>query len=163
MTPEEIHDHLLDRFGGDVVTGLVQSDESDPKSPVIYDPAQSMIGASAIADVAMFCRDDDALRLDALMCLSALDRGAHLSVVYNLHSMAHGHVAALRVDVPRTAAVVPSVERVWTTASWHEREAHDLFGVRFEGHPGLTPLLLYDGFEGHPGLKSYPFHDYDEW
>ena len=160
VTPEEIHDHLLDRFGGDVVTGLVQSDESDPKSPVIYDPAQSMIGASAIADVAMFCRDDDALRLDALMCLSALDRGAHLSVVYNLHSMAHGHVAALRVDVPRTAAVVPSVERVWTTASWHEREAHDLMGIAFSGHSDLRPLILPEGWEGYPLRKDYEAQEY---
>ncbi|HIM37482.1 MAG TPA: NADH-quinone oxidoreductase subunit C, partial [Dehalococcoidia bacterium] len=45
----------------------------------------------------------------------------------------------------------------------YEREAHDLFGVEFEGHPGLTPLLLYEGFEGNPGRKDFPFNDYQEF
>ena len=52
---------------------------------------------------------------------------------------------------------------MWRGADWFEREGHDLFVVVFEGHPDLSPLLLYEGFEGHPGRKSFPFHDYDEW
>jgi NADH-quinone oxidoreductase subunit C len=160
LTAEEIHGRLRERFGDDVVTGLVLTDESDPKSPVIYDPPQSMVDAPAIAEVAMFCRDEDALRLDSLMCLSALDRGSNLSVVYNLHSMTHRHVAALRVDVPRAAAVVPSVERAWKTANWHEREAHDLMGIAFSGHSDLRPLILPEGWEGYPLRKDYEVQEY---
>ena len=155
MTLEEIHARLLERFGDGVVTGLIQSDESDEKNPIIYDPAQSMIDASSIADVATYCRDDDALQLDSLMCLSALDRDACLSVVYHLHSMTHKHIACLRVDVPRSEAVVPSVERVWKTADWHEREAHDLMGIAFAGHRDLRPLMLPEEWEGYPLRKDY--------
>lgn len=155
MTPEEIHARLLERCGDGVVTGLIQSDESDAKNPIIYDPAQTMIDAASITDVATYCRDDDALRFDSLMCLSAVDRDEHLSVVYNLHSMTHKHVVCLRVDVPRSAAVVPSVERVWKTADWHEREAHDLMGIAFAGHRDLRPLILPEGWEGYPLRKDY--------
>jgi len=55
------------------------------------------------------------------------------------------------------------VTGIWRSANWYEREAHDLFGVEFKGHPNLLPLLLYDEFEGFPGRKSFPFHEYDEW
>ena len=58
---------------------------------------------------------------------------------------------------------IPSISEIWTTANWFERESHDLFGVIFEGHPNLAPLLLYEEFEGFPGRKSFPFHDYQEW
>ena len=47
--------------------------------------------------------------------------------------------------------------------NWFEREGHDLFGVVFQGHPNLAPLLLYEGFEGYPGRKSFPFHEYSEY
>ena len=59
--------------------------------------------------------------------------------------------------------MLPTVTGVWGGADWYERESNDLFGVRFEGHPNLVPLLLYEDFEGYPGRKSFPFHDYDEW
>ena len=52
---------------------------------------------------------------------------------------------------------------VWRGANWFEREAHDLFGVVFNGHPDLRPLLLYEGFEGYPGRKEFPSHEYTEW
>ena len=69
----------------------------------------------------------------------------------------------IKINVPPEKALVPTVSSIWKAANWFERESHDLFGVVFEGHPNLSPLLLYDEFEGHPGLKSFPFHEYDEW
>jgi len=155
VTPEEIHSRLLEHFGDGIVTGLVQSDESDAKNPIVYDPAQTMVDAASIADVAAHCREDDALLFDSLMCLSAVDRDERLSVVYNLHSMTLKHVACLRVDVPRLEAVVASVERVWKTADWHEREAHDLMGIAFSGHRDIRPLILPEGWEGYPLRKDY--------
>lgn len=160
MTAEEIHARLREQCGDEVVTDFIESDESDPKNPVIYDPAQSMIDAARIADVAAFCRDDPALKLDSLMCLSAVDRDSLLSVVYHLHSMTHRHFAVLRVDIPRSEAVVHSVERVWRTADWHEREAHDLMGIAFAGHRDLRPLILPEGWEGYPLRKDYKAQEY---
>ncbi|WP_347221931.1 NADH-quinone oxidoreductase subunit C [Mycolicibacterium poriferae] len=71
---------------------------------------------------------------------------------------------AYRRRVPaEVLAALPSVTSVWRAADWYEREAHDLFGVHFEGHPDLSPLLLYEGFAGYPGRKEYPFNDYQEF
>ena len=67
------------------------------------------------------------------------------------------------MSVSASQPVVPSVISVWRASDWFEREGHDLFGIVFEGHPDLSPLLLYEGFDGYPGRKSFPFHDYQEW
>mgnify|MGYP000607354304 CR=1 FL=1 len=69
----------------------------------------------------------------------------------------------VRASVPYEDPHLPSLISVWPGADWYEREGHDLFGVVFDGHPNLTPLILYEGFEGYPGRRSYPFHDYQEW
>ena len=82
---------------------------------------------------------------------------------YHLLSLANRHKMVVKTNLPPDDPRVPTVTGVWRGANWYEREGHDLFGVVFEGHPDLSPLLLYEGFEGHPGLKSFPFHEYDEW
>ena len=70
------------------------------------------------------------------------------------------HVVQVKVGETETAT---SIASVYPGADWYEREAHDLFGVVFDGHPDLAPLLLWEGFEGFPGRKSYPLNDYQEW
>ena len=85
-----------------------------------------------------------------------------LQVVYHLYSMAQKHgPVELRVDLPRANPVVASVMPLWRGAEFQEREAFDLFGVRFEGHPDLRRILLWDGFEGHPLRKDYVVEDQD--
>lgn len=66
----------------------------------------------------------------------------------------------LRVRLPGAEPVAPSVTSVWPTANWHEREAFDLFGIRFEGHPDLTRILMPDEWEGYPLRKDYPVEGY---
>jgi NADH-quinone oxidoreductase subunit C len=77
-------------------------------------------------------------------------------VVYHFYSSGHQH--RLRVRVPLTAAdpSVPSLTGLWASANWYEREAWDMFGVTFTGHPNLRRLLMYEGFQGHPLRKDYP-------
>ena len=79
-------------------------------------------------------------------------------VVYHLKSYSKKHRVRLKVPVPESDPVVPSVVGAWKAANWLERECFDMFGVRFADHPNLTRILMYDEFEGHPLRKDYPVH-----
>ncbi len=117
----------------------------------------------AVCDI---CKNDPRLKFDYLRCLSVVDYvegSGEFEVNYHLYSLDFRHKMVVKTRLPEDAPVVRSVVGVWTGADWFERESNDLFGVVFEGHPNLAPLLLYEGFEGYPGRKSFPFHDYDEW
>lgn len=78
------------------------------------------------------------------------------AVVY--HLLSHGNVERLIVKafVPEENPSLPSVESLWKTADWQEREVYDLYGIRFEGHPNLSRILNPDDYEGHPLRKDYP-------
>ena len=84
-------------------------------------------------------------------------------MVYILQSLEPERTLVVKTQAPHDDPVVPSVTGVWRAAEWYEREAHDLFGVSFAGHPDLVPLLLYDEFEGYPGRKEFPFYEYREF
>ena len=116
-----------------------------------------------IPAICLLVKEDPRLDFNYLRCLSVVDYGERLEVVYHLFSLAKRHKMVVKTSVPPDEPNVPSVISVWRGADWFEREGHDLFGVVFQGHPNLAPMLLYEGFEGYPGRKSFPFHDYDEW
>ena len=118
---------------------------------------------SDVAEVCRLAKEDPRLLCNYLRCLSVVDYVERLEVSYHLLSLTKRHKFVVKTDLPPDKPYVPSIIRVWRGADWFEREGHDLFGVVFEGHPNLSPLLLYEGFEGHPGLRSFPFHDYEEW
>lgn len=77
-------------------------------------------------------------------------------VVYHLLSLSRGARLRLKVPLDLEDLWVPSVVGLWKSASWMEREAWDLYGVRFDGHPDLRRILLYEEFHGHPLRKDYP-------
>jgi NADH-quinone oxidoreductase subunit C len=81
-------------------------------------------------------------------------------VNYHLLSLERRERLRLKVSVPGNDPVVPSVTTIWPGADWHEREAFDLFGLRFEGHPDLRRILMPDDWEGHPLRKDYPVEGY---
>jgi NADH-quinone oxidoreductase subunit C len=88
--------------------------------------------------------------------LTAVDeQDAGFAVVVHLYSVESGLHLLLRTVVPRSAPVLPSAAGIFRGAGWAERETHEMFGVIFEGHPGLSPLLLPDGFDGHPLRKDF--------
>ncbi|WP_239084397.1 NADH-quinone oxidoreductase subunit C, partial [Streptomyces sp. SID10692] len=90
--------------------------------------------------------------------LSAVDEpGVGFRVCAHVAALGTGSVRRLmvRTTVPHGAAVLPSAVDVYAGAAWHERETHEMFGVAFEGHPHLVPLLLPEGFEGHPLRKDF--------
>jgi len=128
------------------------------------DDHTAVVERDALLAVLAHCRDDAALAFDVLMDLTAVDYlkfpgredGPRFEIVYHLYSITHNHRLRLKVRVDEDDASVPSVVALWPIANWLEREAWDMFGVRFEGHPDLRRLLMYEEFVGHPLRKDYP-------
>ena len=100
-------------------------------------------------------RDDAILDFDSLMCLAGHDDGEFLQVNYFLHSMAHTHKVQIKVLLPREEAKIESVEDIWKVANYFEREAYDLYGIVFRGHPDLRRILNPDDWQGWPMRKDY--------
>lgn len=119
------------------------------------------VPADAIRTVGLHLRDRDEFLFDSLMCLSGVDyNDGTLGVVYHLHSLRLGHKVTLKVRVPKDNPVVETVEKVWRTADWHEREAYDLIGIDFDGHRDLRRILCPYDWEGHPLRKDYQTPEY---
>ncbi len=110
-------------------------------------------------------KTDERLAMDFLRNLSGVDYEADgLEVVYHLYSYKHRHNVTIKVPVPTDDAVVPTASDLWLGADWHEREARDMFGIVFEGHPNLVPLLLPDDMLDHfPLRKDVPLAPLEEW
>ena len=141
-----------------------------PQPGTLSDLPQVTVERQHIADACRTMRDDDRLGAKMLLCMSAVDnppsaagREPVVQVVYILQSLEPERTLVVKTEAPYDDLAVPSVTGVWRAAEWYEREAHDLFGVSFDGHPDLSPLLLYDEFEGFPGRKEFPFYEYREF
>jgi len=160
--PEEIFELLKTKFGEAVI-------ELNTKSPfekvIIISPLK-------IKEVSLFLRDEPELLFDSLQNLSGLDdangekvdagdgfkeiSGGTLSVVYHLESIKYRHKLVLKVSTPRQNPEVESVEPVWRCADWNEREAFDMFGIKFLNHPDLRRILMPEDWEaGYPLRKDY--------
>src|SRR5439155_8483808 len=97
--------------------------------------------------------------LAILMDLTAVDylgRDPRFEVVYHLYSPARRHRVRLKVELDGELPEIDSVADLWASANWYEREAWDLYGIKFRGHPDLRRVLLYEEFVGHPLRKDYP-------
>lgn len=120
--------------------------------PIVKAPAQS------IHDVCRFLKEDAESDLKYLSNLHGThhpERAKPFEVVYNLYSIAKHHWIELKIEAAENEEI-PSVTAIWKTAGWHEREAFDMVGIRFAGHPDLTRILLPDTWTGHPLRKEYP-------
>jgi len=157
VAPEEIIDILRSRFPDAVVDSVTGGGH-----PYVQ------IAPEHWPEVAVFLRDDPRLALNFLRSISSLDVIAdeHLACIYDLvhvptdrptELQTKTQVFAVRVVTDRADPVIPSVAHVWPTADWHEREAYDLMGVRFRGHPDLRRILCPEDWEGHPLRKDYEF------
>ncbi len=113
--------------------------------------------------VAEYLAGEPSLRFSFLSDITTVDRypiEPRFEVNYHLLSLERRERLRLKVRVPGSEAVVPTVTSVWPTANWHERENFDLFGMRFEGHPDLRRILMPDDWEGYPLRKDYPVEGY---
>lgn len=151
LSPQEIAAALIARFGDGITATFVDDAEKHPRVHVPVDRWRA---------VAEFLRRDPAMSFDWLACLSGVDYAAEgrMAVVYDLWSVDHGHRFAVKAFTPdRDVPHVPTVTDLWPAADWHEREAFDLFGIVFDGHPDPRRILLADDWVGHPLRKDYEF------
>lgn len=113
-----------------------------------------------IVDVCRFLRDDADLSYNFLMDLTAVDylgkKELRFEVVYHFYSFKKNERVRIKAPVPESDPSIDSISSLWSVANWLERECWDMFGIRFNGHPDLRRILLYEEFEGHPLRKDYP-------
>jgi len=123
-------------------------------------------GADDFVTTANMLRDNDALAFSELLDVIGVDyqgftgwSGPRYAVVYNLLSLRHNARLRVRVFCPdEDFPAVESVIGVWPSANWYEREAFDLYGIVFKGHPDLRRILTDYGFMGHPFRKDFPIY-----
>ena len=148
LSSTDIADRLQAQFGDDIL----EATDAHGHAVVTVRPGR-------YPEVARFLRDDPELDFDFFDFLSALDRrpkGGGFEVVLHVYSTRKRQNARLRVPLDAEDAHCPTVSDVWPGANWAEREASELFGIDFEGHPHLVKLLLPEQFEGHPLRKDFP-------
>jgi NADH-quinone oxidoreductase subunit C len=146
---------LLDRLATVVPDARRLSPELARGEAVLIVPRE------AIARTLRTLRDHPETRFEQLSDLTVVDyfgASPRFEVIYQLYSIGLNHRLRVKVPVPEDAPVVPSASGLWKSANWAEREAWDMFGVRFEGHPDLRRILMYPEFQGHPLRKNYPLN-----
>ena len=100
------------------------------------------------------------LGFDYLMCITSIDlEDGKLSLAYNFNSTESQATIEFNLMFSSDTEI-PSVESIWKTADWHEREAYDMMGIKFSGHPDMKRILLPHDWEGHPLKKDYEVADY---
>lgn len=120
--------------------------------------------ADAIEQVLMFLREDSSCKFQVLCDVCGVDypeRSERFDVVYNLLSLKHNQRITVKVKTDERTPV-PSVVPLYPTANWFEREAWDMYGIMFSGHPDLRRMLTDYGFEGHPLRKEFPLSGHVE-
>jgi len=119
------------------------------------DTVIAQVDPAALKRVARRLHDLPEIAFDSLTLISTVDYGPHFDCVYHLYSFAANRYLELHVRLPRGKPAVDTVSDVWPSANWHEREAWDMMGIRFEGHPDPRRILLKDDWIGHPLRKDY--------
>lgn len=120
-----------------------------------------VIRKDSLLSALRWLRDDDAMKFDFMMDLTAVDylgtraRGERFEVVYHLFSLKHNHRLRVKTLVAEDDPTTESAVTVWAAANWFEREVWDMYGIVFKGHPNMKRILLYEEFEGHPLRKDY--------
>ena len=163
----------LDEFGQAIITRLEKAFPQAIQEVIHFlDELTVVVDHASVVDVCTFLRDDPALAFNYMCDLSAVDMWPETPrFEVNIQLLAlksSGHLqpgqgarrlrVKVRLDAQRHGAKMPTLTSVWPSAAWYEREAHDLFGIEFEGHPDLRPLLLPDDVAQSPKDTTPPLH-----
>jgi len=120
-----------------------------------------------IHDIMKYLHDTPELYFDHLHDLCGVDyldkKEPRFEVVYHLYSIRHRHMIRIKAEVSEDDHSIDSIEDIWKGANWHEREACDMFGILFKGHPDLRRILMPEDWKGHPLRKDYPLKAPEGW
>jgi len=146
MTSKEIFDSLGQAFGEKL------QDRTEFRGETTY-----AIAASDLREITKFsCAQ---LSFDYLLDITSIDNFGEeprFEIVYHLYSIPHGAHLRLRVRVSEEVGAVDTISDIWPTADWHEREIYDMMGIKFNGHPDLRRILMWDGYPFFPLRKDFP-------
>ena len=127
-----------------------------PGAVVEYNETAVLVKSELVSEVCGFLNQTAGLDFDYLVNLTGVDYLDYLEVVYHLVSMKHNHSLVLKARCyDREQPTLPSVTPIWQGADFQEREVYDLLGIRFEGHPNMKRIFLWEGFQGHPLRRDY--------
>ena len=146
MTAEELSDSLGKRFGEKIQA------KTEFRGETSY-----TIAPSGLREIAKFCRDE--LSFDYLLDITSIDNFSEeprFEIIYHLYSMSHAVHLRLKLKVPEEVGAIDTVSEIWPTANWHEREIYDMMGIKFNGHPDLRRILMWDGYPYYPLRKDFP-------
>jgi len=117
----------------------------------------AQVKRESFLEIMHFLKDECGFEMLLDLCgVDHLPETPRFEVVYHLKSFSRGYRIRIKVRVPEDDPVVPSLVSIWKGANWYERECFEFYGIKFQGHPDLRPLLLYPEFEGYPLRKDYP-------
>ncbi len=153
MSFEEIKTMIVNKFGEEIIVG----EETTGLQPAL------LVDPDRIVDVCLELKNNPQTYFDFLSCLSGVDYGTEenrFGVVYHLASIPYQTRLTLKISKENSRdesnlPSFPSISSVYQAADWHEREAYEMTGIYFEGHPDLRRLLLPDDWEGFPLRKDY--------
>jgi len=144
---------IIDCFGG-----RVSVDEK------VTDMACVIVSPNDLVELCLFLRDDDAFKFNFMADIGGVDfypKLPRFQLVYHLYSIPFGW--RLRIKCPlKDPPKAPTITDVWTTANWHEREAYDMYGIIFDGHPDLRRIYMWQEFEGWPMRRDFPLRGYKD-
>jgi NADH-quinone oxidoreductase subunit C len=146
MTPQEFFDSLGKAFGEKL------QHKTEFRGETTY-----AIAASDLREIAKFCCAQ--LSFDYLLDITSIDNFGEeprFEIVYHLYSMPHGANLRLKLKLSEEAGALDTVSDIWPTADWHEREIYDMMGIKFNGHPDLRRILMWDGYPFFPLRKDFP-------
>lgn len=118
-----------------------------------------VVRSESICDVCSYLQSPEGLGCAYFGCLSAVDCDEHFELVYQLANLDADRRVRVKTRVPRGEPRLASVTSIWVGADWYEREAYDLFGIDFDGHPDQRRILMPDDWEGHPLRRDYVMPD----
>lgn len=131
-------------------------EEKFPGSIIESTQGYMVVKNDSLPEIAAFLKDAEGLNFDYLNYITAVDYFDYFEIIYQLTSTTHNHSVVIKTRCyGRDNLALPSVIGVWQGADFQEREIYDLMGIRFEGHPNMKRIFLWEGFEGHPLRKDY--------